>query len=254
MKKEITAMLKDARESFQKKAYNDCLRKLLPILDRHPENTEAVELARTVLYLGMDSGNPEPLNTGLLSDPILDPHLAECASCRRFWAVNPFFKDAAGVTVLNAVGGYCAQCARCFCRQCAAGKGLMCCPECGKRLEVLKTPNGRTRTPGHHAEGKRKPSSVLLFKEPPDPPVMRSYLRLVLEALCPEALYPGTDLYAETSTGPVDQTYALIRALHVRPKLNSKTHDFFVERFTDRDGGKGLLLKVYRKKEDGNNH
>jgi hypothetical protein len=236
-----------AESAFQEKDYNSALKYLIKVLDISPENNIAHDLTMNIIYLGMGSGSPFPISKGLLSDPILDPFFAECANCQRFWAVNPFFKKAASLTVLNPVGGICVQCNKVLCRNCIKSiNGIITCPDCGKRVSPLKIPNGRTRNVNIQSS-KNKPCAVLLFKSQPAPPVMKSYFQMVLEVLCPEALLSETDLYAETTPDKIDQTYALIKTMSIRPDLNSSTHNFVTERFTDKDGGNGILMKIYDK-------
>ncbi|MDP8219356.1 MAG: hypothetical protein P9M03_11600 [Candidatus Theseobacter exili] len=159
-----------AESAFQEKDFNSALKYLLEALDISPENNIAHDLTMNILYLGMSSSSPCPISKGLLNDPILDPFFAECSNCQRFWAVNPFFEKAASLTVLNPVGGTCVQCNKVLCRNCIKSiNGIITCPDCGKRVSPLKTPNGRTRKVNIQSS-KNKPCAVLLFKSPTSPP------------------------------------------------------------------------------------
>jgi hypothetical protein len=148
------------------------------------------------------------------------------------------------------VGGKCETCGKVFCRKCAITDGLFLrCPQCNRQLGIIRTPTARTRIPRKPETGKRI-VQVCIFKEAPEPANMRSYVQLVLETLVPEALITkGVGIYAETTRGEANQFYVLARTMIVKPQLDLKKYDVITQNFTDKDGGRGMILKVYEKEK-----
>ena len=239
--------LKTAGDYFDQRKYNKAMIELIHVLSEDPENKAARELAQSILSICMVKNPPERLKDEITYDSVLDPLFAACDKCGKFWAVNPVLKDVASVTVFNPIGGACSKCHKVYCAACARQKDNLVCPDCSESLVSITRPNGRSKKTKKHNQTDTKIRYVLVFKEPPEPIDIKRYSRLVLETLCPEALQEGVRMYAETANGPVDQMYALARAMYVKPELDLKRYDVFTQSFTDKDGGRGLILKVYEK-------
>jgi len=247
----VMKSLENAELCFRQKNYVSAMQEILRVLNEYPHNRRALDLAQSILYLCMGDTAEQRIPQMIIQDPLLDPVFAQCSQCRAFWPVNPSLKDMAHVVVMHPVGGVCETCGKVFCRKCAVTDGLFLkCPQCHVQLGVIRTPMGRTRIP-RRVEATRKIVQVCIFKEAPEPPNMRSYVQLVLETLVPEALITkDVGIYAETTQGEANQFYALARTMIVKPELDLEKYDVITQDFTDRDGGRGIVLKVYEKEED----
>jgi len=242
--------LKNAELYFSQRNYVLAMEEILKVLNEYPHNRSALHLAQKILYICMSDIAEQKIPQIIIQDPLLDPIFAQCSQCRAFWPVNPLLKDVANTVVTHPVGGICGTCGKVFCRRCAVTDGLFLkCPQCQVQLGVIRTPTGRTRI-SRIVEATKKIVQVCIFKEAPEPPNMRSYVQLVLETLVPEALITkGVGIYAETTQGEANQFYALARTMIVKPQLDLKKYDVITQNFTDKDGGRGIVLKVYEKEE-----
>lgn len=244
----VQRSLENADLYFTQKNYISAMEEILKVLNEFPHNRRALDLAQTILYLSMSETAEQKIPQMVIQDPLLDPVFAQCSQCRAFWPVNPFLKDMPHTIVTHPVGGTCQTCGKVFCRKCAITDSLFLkCPVCHIQLGVIRTPTGRTRVLREVETGKRI-VQVCIFKEAPEPYNMRSYVQLVLEALVPEALRTkDVGIYAETTHGEANQFYALARMMIVKPQLDLDKYDVITQNFTDKDGGRGIILKVYEK-------
>jgi hypothetical protein len=240
----------NAKLYFSQRNYVSAMEEILKVLNEYPRNRSALDLAQSIVYLCMSDTAAQKIPQMIIQDPLLDPIFAECSQCRAFWPVNPLLKDMAHVVVTHPVGGKCETCGKVFCRKCAITDGLFLrCPECNRQLGIIRTPMGRTRIPRKPETGKRI-VQVCIFKEAPEPANMRSYVQLVLETLVPEALTTkDVGIYAETTPGEANQLYVLARTMFVKPQLDLEKYDVITQNFTDKDGGRGMVLKVYEKEK-----
>lgn len=242
--------LDNAELYFSQRNYVSAMEKILKVLNEYPRNRSALDLAQNIVYLCMSDTAGQKIPQMIIQDPLLDPIFAECSLCRAFWPVNPLLKDMADVVVTHPVGGKCETCGKVFCRKCAITDGLFLrCPQCNRQLGIIRTPTGRTRIPRKPETGKRI-VQVCIFKEAPEPANMRSYIQLVLETLVPEALVTkDVGIYAETTHGEANQFYVIARTMIVKPQLDLEKYDVITQNFTDKDGGRGMVLKVYEKEK-----
>jgi len=242
--------LENADLYFSQRNYVSAMEEILKVLNEYPHNRSALDLAQSILYICMSDNAEQKIPQIIIQDPLLDPVFAQCSQCRAFWPVNPFLKDTDHIVVTHPVGGICGTCGKVFCRRCAVTDGLFLkCPQCQVQLGVIRTPTGRARIP-RTVETTKKIVQVCIFKEAPEPPNMRSYVQLVLETLVPEALITkGVGIYAETTRGEANQFYAMARTMIAKPQLNLEKYDVITQDFTDKDGGRGIVLKVYEKEE-----
>jgi hypothetical protein len=243
----IEAHLTAARRHSSEHRYNAALDEIMAVLDVYPKNREARDLAQIILYLGSSARAEERLRPGIGEDPLFDSLFNQCNRCHRSWPGNPMYKDVEHLTVTNPVGGRCPACGRVWCRQCADGQTFLSCPECHEQLEIIREPAGRRRGLGPARHPDLKLLQAFVFKAPPEPRRASSYISIVLDALCPEFFQSGASIHFNTGEAGADDGAAIAYsyAYAMSKGIECSAEHTFVERFSDADGGQGVLVTLY---------
>lgn len=173
--------LDEARSLTQAREYRAALTRLLQILDVHPDQPEALELASGVVRLGSrrttDAVPGEALEQRHLFDNRLNPIFCSCDApgCEVSWVSAHFMtKDYAGAVISNPLGARCASCDVTLCRRHLPADASLACARCGAPLDAAPPPNGRPRTNQTPRLNKRLVHVIVLVegKRPPSPEFM----------------------------------------------------------------------------------
>jgi hypothetical protein len=224
---------------------------IMAVLDVYPQNRVALEMAGKILHLCSRSDSPERIHASTANDPLLDGLFSQCQGCFACWPANPILKNVAHVTVLNPIGGRCSNCKKVWCRNCARGEDSLICPECRINLEILTAPSGRRRglRPAKHPDLKLR--QVYVFKAPPEPRNVSSFVMMVLDCLCPEALQSHVEVSFRTGNQGIDQTHAIAYAVvgAVDRGVTILEDHTFVENFANEDGVSGIVVTIYEPRQ-----
>ena len=243
--------LQEALNLGQAGDYNTSLTLILQLLEDDPNNSEALNLAQTVLSIG-DSNVAQSIR----KDPLLDSVFAQCDKCDTSWVVDPTYKDAKRLVITNPAGGQCSRCGKVFCRNCAPSKdGGLICPNLqdeNHKLDPVINPNGRTRRYVAPRSRSERIEHVVVFLYPPPPPRLAGYSQIVLESMCSEALIDDARISMQVLEEINTQTILVYLNLQGKANgwpdyLDQNKYEILHRDFDGPDGNKGVLVSVYRK-------
>lgn len=244
----IKTRLDTGRRLFSDKRYSAAMDEAIGVLDIDPQNSEALDLAGTILYLCASAQSQERIRPSVSEDPLLDSLYNQCSRCHRCWPGNPMLKDFGGQqVVMNPAGGRCPRCQKVWCRECARSDMRLSCPECRVELNLLKDPSGRKRG----LKSPKRPDLALrqicIFKAPPKPRNPTSYTTMTVDALCPEAFHSDAEIYFHTGEEGTNEEAATQSAVArwMSKGIKVPFDTTYRETFTDADGGKGIMLTLY---------
>jgi hypothetical protein len=178
--------------------YRTAIEEILEVLDKQPDNQEALFLAANILSVSRTQQLTcaEPLSEKYTFDQRFDPLWAVCNKCDRSWVPSPVHLGSifggAQMTIMNPIGQQCSKCGYTLCHEClnqiTIGLGMSVyshdCPYCeGEKLTFPVHPTGRK-----HLQIDRRPklvTNVYLFREGPIPPDP-AYIQAFLETRSPD--------------------------------------------------------------------
>lgn len=137
---EVTAMINDRK--VEDVHWEKVVRRIIAILESDPGNNDVREMAAFAVY-GLVHIRRCALEDSLLGHPVVAAEFAQCSSCAMCWVPHPSYKSVAQLALTNVVGGRCSHCEMVFCRNCYGN--TFACPRCGRTLDHVAVPNGRTR-------------------------------------------------------------------------------------------------------------
>lgn len=241
--------------------FRSALDVLFPLLDRKPDDQEALTLALGVIGRGrsQDLRAPEPLGPRYLYAPPLDPLFTVCTRCGNTWASARCLLDtyyAQNMGVMNAAGAQCWRCGYVLCRECFDRQHVgidvslvgSTCPACGEN--ALRAPAYPTGRPPMQLPRRPVPvSAVVVFREGPVPPGAE-YITALLEARSPEALNAGAEMIGlPLDPWPSDASrttgHALDRLVESGRIRREALADADAGIFADERGVKAYLVQLY---------